>query len=171
MSIRSLSNSGVALGRLLLPPLAVLIALGGSFMGNATPCYGNASPQYSSGAPAAPHQSLTDTSSDASTSRAPGVAKSASSARGTAAPQGPRCGPVSIRAWGATSATVRLVRLLDDVIQPQKTSVQRDATVAWTRPHALWLSSASARLPQGHFSDSPPAQESMGTLRSVVLRL
>jgi hypothetical protein len=171
MSIHSLSNSGVSLSRLLVAPLAVLIALGGSFMGNATPCYGNASPQYSSGAPTAPHQSLTDTSFDASALRAPEVANTVPSARGTAAPLGPRCGPVSTRAWGATSATVRPVRLLDDVIQPQKTSVQRDATVAWTRPQALWLSSASARPPQGYFSDSPLAQESMGTPRSVVLRL
>jgi len=169
MSIRSLSNSGISLGRLLVAPLAVLIALGGSLMGNATQCYGNASPQYSSAVPAVPHQSLTDTSSDASTSRTSEVAKTPS-ARGTA-PLGPRCGPVSTRSWSVTSATVRPVRPLDDVIQPQGTSVQRDASVAWTLPHALWSSSASAHPPQGHFSDSPPAQESMGTLRSVVLRL
>ncbi len=49
--------------------------------------------------------------------------------------------------------------------------MQRDASVAWTLPRALWLDSASAHSPQGHFSNSPPAQESMGTLRSVVLRL
>jgi hypothetical protein len=170
MSIRSLLNSGVSLGRLLVAPLAVLIVLGGSFMGNATPCYGNASPQYSSGVPAAPHQSLMDISSDADTSRASEVDKTIPSARGTT-PLGPRCGPVSTRSWGATSATVRPVRPMDDVIQPQETSVQRDASVAWALSHVLWANSASAHPPQGHLSNSPPAQESIGTLRSVVLRL
>ncbi len=170
MSIRSLSNSGASLGRLLVAPLAVLIVLGGSFMGNAAPCYGSASPQYSSGAPAAPHQYLADTPSDASTSEVPEVAKTVPSAQG-ATPLGPRCGPVSTRPWGATGATARPVRPLDDVIHPQETSVQRDASVAWALSHVLWANSASAHPPQGHLSDSPPAQESMGTLRSVVLRL
>jgi len=170
MSARSFLNSGASLGRLLVAPLAVLIALGGSFMGDAAPCYGNASPQYSSGAPAAPHQSLANPPSDASTSEASEVAKTVPSVRETT-PLGPRCGPGSTRSWGAIGATVRPVRPLDDVIQPREASVPRDASVAWTLPHAPWLGSASAHSPQGHLSDSPPAQESMGTLRSVVLRL
>lgn len=170
MSTRSLLNNGVLLGRLLVAPLAVLIALEGFLVGTTAQCYGSASPQHSSVVLAVPHQSLADTSSDASTSRAPEVAKTVPSARETT-PLGPRCGPVSTLSWGAAGATARPVRPLDDVIQPQETSVQRDASVAWTLPNALWLNSASTHPPQGHFSDSPLAQESMGTPRSVVLRL
>lgn len=170
MSVHSLSRRGLSLGRLLTVPLAVLVAFGGLLMGSATQCSANASRQHSSVATEAPQQSLTDASSDVSTSRVSAVIEAVPSSRGTA-PSGPHCDPVPTQPLGNTSATVRSVRPLDRVAQPQEISVHQDASVAGALPHVLWASSATAHPPQGHLSDSPPAQESMGTLRSVVLRL
>jgi hypothetical protein len=160
MSIRSLSNNGTSVARLVAGTLAVLLTLGVSLMGIPSQCYGSASPQ----------QSHTDVASDASPSKTSTVVKAVHSARETA-PTGSRCGPVSVLFWSANSATVRPVRPLDDVIRPEGTSVPQDVTVEQILPNTHWASAASAHPPQGHSSDSPPAQESMGTLRSVVLRL
>ena len=170
MRLRSFPNEGPSLGRLVAGALAVLLTLGVSFMGIPSQCYGSASPQHAGVIHPAPQQSPPDVAPTAAASNMSAVVKADRSARRTA-PPGSRCGPVSVLVWGDSSATVRPVRPLDDVIRPQGTSVQRDVTVGQILPHTHWASAVSAHPPQGHSSDSPPAQESMGTLRSVVLRL
>jgi hypothetical protein len=169
MGVRSLTHSGVSLSRPIVALLAaVLVAFAG--MGTAAPCHGNASVQSTDAAPAALHPSFADTFSDASPSGASTVSGVVSFARGTA-PLGPHCGPAPTETRGTDSATMRTVRPLEDTIGPQEASVHPDESVAWTLLHTVRVSSASTHPPRGHFSDSPPAQESMGTLRSVVLRL
>lgn len=174
MSGRPPLNGGMSLGQLLAVPLAVLIALGGSLVGTTAQCHGDASPQNSSVVTTAPHHSpentLSGAFSDASASRVSAVTGAVSLIQ-KAAPSEPRCGPLSTWPSGITSATVRPIRLLDHLIQPQEISVRQDGSMAGAPPYVLWASSATAHPPQGHFSDSPPAQEFMGTLRSVVLRL
>ena len=169
MGVRSLTRSGVSFGRPFVALLAAVL-VGFAGMGTATQCKGNASVQSTGAAPAALHLSPADTFSDASPSRVSPVSGVVSFVRG-AAPRGPQCGPVPTGTWGTDSATIRTVRPLDDTIGPQETSVHPDESVAWTLLHTVQVSSASTHPPRGHFSDSPPAQESMGTLRSVVLRL
>jgi len=171
MGVRSLTHHGVSFGRPLVALLAaVLVVLGGTLPGTATQCYGNASMQSSDAAPAAFHPSPTDTVSEASPSRASAGSAIVSFARG-AAPLSPRCQPVPTGSWRIDSATIRTVRPLDDTIGPQETSVHPDASAAWTLLPTVWARSTSTHPPRGPLSDSPPAQESMGTLRSVVLRL
>jgi hypothetical protein len=169
MGVRSLTRSGVSVSRPIVALLAaVLVAFAG--MGTVAPCEGNASLQSTDAAPAALHPSPADIFSAASLSGASAVSEVVSVARGPA-PLGPRCGPAPTGTRGTDSATMRAVRSPDDTIGPQETSVHPDGSVAWALPHTVWVSSASTHPPRGHFSDAPPAQESMGTLRSVVLRL
>lgn len=174
MSACSSSNSGIPLSRLLVVPLAVLIALGMGLMGSAEQYYGDASPQNSSVVTTTPHHSpantLSGAFSDASASRVSAVTGAVSLIR-KAAPSEPRCEPLPTWPSGITSATVRPIRLLDHLIQPQEISVRQDGFMVGALPHVLWASSATAHSPQSHLFDSPPAQEFMGTLRSVVLRL
>lgn len=170
MSPVSFHRRDTSLARLLAGTLAVLIALGVSLMGTASQCYGNAPSEHSGVVHAAQHYPHADASSDVSGSGASRVVKAVQSVQRTA-PWGSRCEPVPTRSWGPNSATNRSVRPLDAVVQPHSISVQRHVSLTRTLPETLWEPSSSANPPQGYSSDSPPAQESMGTLLSVVLRL
>lgn len=174
MSGRPPLNGGMSLGQLLAVPLAFLIALGGPLVGTTAQCHSDASPQNFSVVTTTPHHSpantLSGAFSEASASRVSAVTGTVSLIQ-KAAPLEPRCEPLPTWPSGITSATVRPIRLLDHLIQPQEISVRQDGFMVGALPHVPWLSSATAHPPQGHLSDSPPAQEFMGTLRSVVLRL
>ncbi len=194
MHIRLLRNSGVLLSRILPGLLVMLVAVGASVPASPVPCperepersAGGAQPgvlqpsvlqpirvQSDAGAPAGVQfgQSGADVQfGDVTLAVAPSGGE-AVSASPHAGPPAPQCRPVSGPLWGATSATVRSARPLSDHLRPRGGSASQDAALPHALPHARWGAAAPARPPRGLPSESPPAQESMGTLRSVVLRL
>lgn len=185
MHIRLLRNSGVLLSRILPGLLVMLVAVGASVPASPVPCperepersAGGAQPGVLQPSVLQPIRAQSDAGApagvqfgDVTLAVAPSGGE-AVSASPHAGPPAPQCRPVSGPLWGATSATVRSARPLSDHLRPRGGSASQDAALPHALPHARWGAAAPARPPRGLPSESLPAQESMGTLRSVVLRL
>ena len=166
MSPHSPNTVGLSLARF-GGALAMLLALGLSLTGTASQCQGSTPRTSSNSTEATDHQHHTGADAEI---RATAVDATIRPPQ-RLAPPAPRCGPIPVPLLGLDSATARPVRTLDDVLQPRPSSIQSDRIAAQAHPSTQWARSSSAPFLSGYSSDSPPAQESMGTLRSVVLRL
>ena len=164
VSPHSPNTVGFSLTRL-AGAVVILLALGLSLTGAASQCQGSTSRSSFNSTGATHHHTgavaeIRTTTVDATIRPAQRLA-----------PKTPRCGPVPVSLWGLDSATARPVRTLDDVLQPRSSSIQSDLSAAQAHPSTQWAPSLSAHTPPDYSSDSPLAQEPMGILRSVVLRL
>lgn len=166
VSPHSPNTVGLSLARL-GGAVVMLLALGLSLTGTASQCQGSTPRTSSNSTEATHHQHHTGANAEIRATPVDATVRLPQ----RLAPPTPRCGPVPVSLWGLDSATARPVRTLEDVLQPRPSSIQSDRIAAHAHPSTQGARSSSAPLLSGYPSDSPPAQESMGTLRSVVLRL
>ena len=166
VSPHSPNTVGFSLTRL-AGAVVILLALGLSLTGAASQCQGSTPRSSFNSTGVTHHQHHTGAVAEIRTTTVGATIRPAQ----RLTPKTPRCGPVPVSLWGLDSATARPVRTLDDVLQPRSSSIQSDLSAAQAHPSTQWARSSSAHTPPDYSSDSPLAQEPMGILRSVVLRL